>query len=291
MLYSMTGFGRAAATISNRQVSAEIKSLNGKQFEIISKFPQQLRAYEMDIRSALSALLLRGTTDVTISIKQDGMSRPVSVNVELAITYYRGMQEIARRLEVPEQDMLPTIMRMPEIVSSEQDVISEQDWVQIRALVMEAAVQLMEHRRQEGLSLEKDLITRIGNIEEHLQKILTLEPQRMEKVRLRLRNSLKELAGGELADENRFEQELIYYLEKMDFSEEKNRLTQHCNYFLETLAKEEKSKGKVLGFILQEIGREINTMGAKANDAAIQQIVVLMKDELEKAKEQVLNAL
>lgn len=287
----MTGFGRAAATISNRQVSAEIKSLNGKQFEIISKFPQQLRAYEMDIRSALSALLLRGTTDVTISIKQDGMSRPVSVNVELAITYYRGMQEIARRLEVPEQDMLPTIMRMPEIVSSEQDVISEQDWVQIRALVMEAAVQLMEHRRQEGLSLEKDLITRIGNIEEHLQKILTLEPQRMEKVRLRLRNSLKELAGGELADENRFEQELIYYLEKMDFSEEKNRLTQHCNYFLETLAKEEKSKGKVLGFILQEIGREINTMGAKANDAAIQQIVVLMKDELEKAKEQVLNAL
>jgi uncharacterized protein (TIGR00255 family) len=287
----MTGFGRAAATISNRQVSAEIKSLNGKQFEIISKFPQQLRAYEMDIRSALSALLLRGTTDVTISIKQDGMSRPVSVNVELAITYYRGMQEIARRLEVPEQDMLPTIMRMPEIVSSEQDVISEQDWVQIRALVMEAAGQLMEHRRQEGFSLEKDLITRIGNIEEHLQKILTLEPQRMEKVRLRLRNSLKELAGGELADENRFEQELIYYLEKMDFSEEKNRLTQHCNYFLETLAKEEKSKGKVLGFILQEIGREINTMGAKANDAAIQQIVVLMKDELEKAKEQVLNAL
>lgn len=290
MLYSMTGFGRAAATISNRQVSAEIKSLNGKQFEIISKFPQQLRAYELDIRSALSALLLRGTTDVTISIKQDGSSRPVSVNVELAMTYYRGMQEVARRLEIPEQDMLPTIMRMPEIVSSEQDVISEQDWEQIRGLVIEAAGHLMEHRRKEGLSLEADLIARISNIEQHLQKILALEPQRMEKVRLRLRNSLKEL-GGELADENRFEQELIYYLEKMDFSEEKNRLTQHCVYFRETLAKDEKSKGKILGFILQEIGREINTMGAKANDAAIQQIVVLMKDELEKAKEQVLNAL
>lgn len=291
MLYSMTGFGRAAATVSGRQVSAEIKSLNGKQFEIISKFPQQLRAYELDIRSALSALLMRGTTDVTISIKQDGSSKPVAVNVDLAVTYYKGMQEIARRLELPEQDALSTLMRMPDIISSEQEVINEDDWAQIRTLVIEAAERLMEHRRQEGISLEKDLVQRIDNIEANLHKILALEPQRMERVRQRLRNSLKELGGDLGADENRFEQELIYYLEKMDFSEEKNRLTQHCNYFRETLANEEMSKGKVLGFILQEVGREINTLGAKANDAGIQQIVVLMKDELEKAKEQVLNAL
>jgi len=290
MLYSMTGFGRATATIGNRQVSAEIKSLNGKQFEIISKLPYLLRAYDLDVRSTLSALLMRGTTDVMISIKQDGMTKPVSVNADLAVAYYKSMQEIAVRLGLPEEQMLSTIMRMPEIISTEQDVLPEADWLQVKALMIEAAEKLMEHRRHEGLSLEKDILNRITNIEAHLQKIIPMEGQRTERVRQRLRQSLREL-GAEQADDNRFEQELIYYLEKMDFSEEKTRLAQHCSYFRETVAKEDMSKGKVLGFILQEIGREINTLGAKANDAAIQQIVVLMKDELEKAKEQILNVL
>ena len=290
MLYSMTGFGRAAATIAGRQVSAEIKSLNGKQFDIISKLPYLLRAYELDVRATLSGLLLRGTTDVTISIKQDGTSKPVSINTDLAVAYYKSMQEIATRLDIPLQDVLPTIMKMPEIVSSDQDILPENEWLQVRELIVQAAQNLVEHRRHEGKSLEKDLLLRMDNIEALLQKILPLEPQRMERIRQRMRQSLREL--GENADANRFEQELIYYLEKIDFSEEKTRLSQHCSYFRETIVKEgETSKGKMLGFILQEIGREINTLGAKANDAAIQQFVVLMKDELEKAKEQVLNVL
>lgn len=291
MLYSMTGFGRAATTIGGKQVSAEIKSLNGKQFDLVSKLPYQLRAYELDIRTTLSALLIRGTTDVTISIRQDGTTKPVSVNVELAVSYYKSMQEIAQRLSIPEEGLLPTIMRMPEIVSSEQDILPEQEWLQLRELIIQAAQNLVEHRRHEGASLEKDLIERMDNIAALQQKILPLEPQRMDRIRQRIHQSLREWTG-ETPDANRFEQELIYYLEKIDFSEEKTRLAQHCNYFRETIVKEgETSKGKILGFILQEIGREINTLGAKANDAAIQQIVVLMKDELEKAKEQVLNVL
>ena len=290
MLYSMTGFGRATANIGGRQVSAEIKSLNGKQFDINSKLPYLLRAYEADVRATLSSILLRGTTDVTISIKQDGVSRPVSVNVDLAVAYYKGMQEVAARLGIPEEQMLPTIMRMPEIISAEQDVLPENEWAEVRKLIIEAAHNLMQHRKDEGISLEKDLQQRMDNIEGTLEKILPLESGRTERVKARIRQSLNDL-GAQQLDENRFEQELIYYLEKMDFSEEKTRLKQHCNYFRETMAKEDLSKGKVLGFILQEVGREINTLGAKANDAAIQQFVVLMKDELEKAKEQVLNAL
>ncbi len=291
MLYSMTGFGRAAANIAGRQVSAEIRSLNGKQFDILSKLPYMLRAYESDVRATLSGILLRGTTDVTIAIKQDGSSKPVSINVDLAAAYYKGMKEIAARLGIPEEQSLATIMRMPEIISTEQDVLPESEWVEVKKLVIEAAQQLMEHRKEEGKSLERDLMQRIDNIEGTLQKILPLEGARTERVRTRLRQSLKELSLQQSPDENRFEQELIYYIEKMDFSEEKTRLTQHCSYFRETIAKDELSKGKVLGFILQEIGREINTLGAKANDASIQQFVVSMKDELEKAKEQVLNAL
>jgi uncharacterized protein (TIGR00255 family) len=218
------------------------------------------------------------------------VSRPVSVNVDLAVAYYKGMQEVAARLGLPEEQMLPTIMRMPEMISSEQDVLPESEWDAVKQVIVEASENLMQHRKDEGLSLEKDLRQRIDNIEGTLEKILPLEGGRTERVRARIRQSLNEL-GAQPLDENRFEQELIYYLEKMDFSEEKTRLKQHCNYFLETMAKEDLSKGKVLGFILQEIGREINTLGAKANDATIQQFVVLMKDELEKAKEQVLNVL
>lgn len=286
----MTGFGRAAATIGGRQVSAEIRSLNGKQFELNSKLPYLLRAYDIELRAALSGILLRGTTDLTIAIKQDGLSRPVSINIELAVAYYKGMQDVARRLELPEEQMLATIMRMPEMISTEQDVLPEHEWAEVKLLILEAAGKLMEHRREEGRSLEKDLLLRMSNIESMLQRIIPLEAARTERVKARLRTSLNDL-GLQQTDENRFEQELIYYLEKMDITEEKTRLTQHCSYFRETVANSETSKGKVLGFILQEVGREINTLGSKANDATIQQTVVQMKDELEKAKEQVLNAL
>jgi uncharacterized protein (TIGR00255 family) len=210
--------------------------------------------------------------------------------MDLAVTYYQSMQAIAQRLSLPEEGMLPTLMRMPEIVSTDQDALPEDEWLQVRAVLEAALERLIEHRRIEGVALQTDLLQRMDAIDAAVEKIVPLEPLRMDRVRERLLNSLREI-GAESKDPNRFEQELIYYLEKIDITEEKTRLAQHCTYFRDTVLNGETSKGKVLGFILQEIGREINTMGSKANDATIQQIVVGMKDELEKAKEQVLNVL
>lgn len=291
MLYSMTGFGRAEARINSKQVVAEIKSLNGKQFEMTTKLPPILRAYELDIRNLLNNTLLRGTIDLTINIKQDGASKPMVVNTELAVFYYNSMRQIAEQLNIPEENSLSTIMRMPEVVAADQDVLPEAEWEIVKQAVISAAEALMLHRKREGEALYNDLVLRIKNIEALLEKILPLEGARIEKVRTRINQSLNEFVGKEKMDQNRFEQEMIYYLERMDFSEEKTRLSQHCAYFYETLAKEDTGKGKVLGFIMQEIGREINTLGSKANDAIIQQLVIGMKDELEKAKEQILNIL
>lgn len=291
MLYSMTGFGRAETTVNGRQVVVEIKSLNGKQFDVVTKLPPILRSYELDIRSLLNNTLMRGTIDLGISVRQEGASRPMTVNTALARFYYQGMQQIAQELSIGEDNILSTLMRMPEVVAADQDVLPEEEWEQVKEVIVQAAAHLMAHRSNEGASLEKDLTQRIQNIELLLEQILPLEAKRTDKIRNRLLSSLKDVANGDKADPNRFEQELIYYIERIDFSEEKTRLKQHCTYFLETLKKEDVSKGKILGFILQEVGREINTLGAKANDAEIQQLVVQMKDELEKAKEQVLNAL
>lgn len=291
MLYSMTGFGRAEATINGRQVVVELKSLNGKQFDVVTKLAPILRSYELDIRNLLNASLMRGTIDLNIAIKQEGASKPMTVNTSLAVFYYQGMQQIATQLNIPEENVLATLMRMPEVVAPEQDVLPEAEWLEVKKVIEEAARHLMDHRKNEGNALHKDLHQRIQSIESLLSDIIPLEAQRTEKIRSKITQSLNELVGKENVDPNRFEQEMIYYLERMDFTEEKTRLKQHCQYFHSTVEKEGISKGKILGFILQEIGREINTLGAKANYAEIQQIVINMKDELEKAKEQVLNIL
>jgi uncharacterized protein (TIGR00255 family) len=291
MLYSMTGFGRSEATVNGRHVVVEMKSLNGKQFDIVTKLPPILRSYELDIRTLLSNKLMRGTIDLSIAIRQDGAAKPMVVNTDLAIFYYQSMQQIAKKIGLQEENVLSTLMRMPEVVAADQDVLPEQDWLQVQKALEEAADRLMEHREHEGAALYKDLRSRIQNIEGLLENILPLEAKRSDKIRSRITQSLQEAVGKEGIDPNRFEQEMIYYLERIDFSEEKTRLKQHCQYFQTTVEKEGISKGKILGFILQEIGREINTLGAKANQAEIQQIVITMKDELEKAKEQVLNIL
>jgi uncharacterized protein (TIGR00255 family) len=291
MLYSMTGFGRAEATIKGRQAVVEIKSLNGKQFDIITKLPPILRLYELDIRSVLNTILMRGNIDVSITIKHEGAAKPMTVNTGLAIFYYNSIKQIAEQLELPKENILATLMRMPEVVTPEQDAMPEEDWEGLKKLIEEAANQLMIHRKNEGDALHRDMHSRIQRIEELLESILPLEAQRTEKIRSRILQNLKDFAGKENIDQNRFEQELIYYIERIDFSEEKTRLKQHCKYFHSTVEKVGVSKGKMLGFILQEIGREINTLGAKANDAEIQQIVINMKDDLEKAKEQILNIL
>ena len=291
MLYSMTGFGRADATIDRRQVVVEIKALNGKQFEVMTKLPPILRNYEFDIRNMLNNLLMRGTIDLTINVKQEGASKPMVVNTDLALFYYQGMKQIAQQTGLPEDNIISTLMRMPEVVAPDQDALAQEDWEKVRAVVEMAANQLMEHRRHEGEVLYKDIHSRINNIENLLAKVIQLEGERTERVRARLNQWLEDMVGKQKIDENRLEQEMIYYLERMDFSEEKTRLTQHCKYFHETVDNKDIAIGRKLNFIIQEMGREINTLGAKANHAEIQQIVINMKDELEKAKEQILNIL
>lgn len=287
----MTGFGRAEATVNGRQVSVELKALNGKQFDVTTKLPPILRSYELDIRNLLSSLLIRGTIDLTIGVKTEGASKPMVVNTDLALFYYHGMKQIAEQIGKPEDNIISTLMRMPEVVAADQDVLPEQEWEDVKKIVVDAAQQLMEHRRREGEALLKDVALRISNIEALLQKILPLEADRTERIRTRLTQWLEEMVGKDKIDPNRFEQEMIYYLERMDFSEEKIRLRQHCVYFKDTTRENDAAIGRKLNFILQEIGREINTLGAKANHAEIQQIVINMKDELEKAKEQIMNIL
>ena len=291
MLYSMTGFGREEATIGVYQIIAEVKSLNGKQLDINTRIASILRPYEHEIRNLVNAQLVRGTVDVTISVKQDGVARPMAINTQLAISYYKGMQEIAQQLNLPQEHVLATLMGMPEIVAPDQEALQEQDWNSIKAFIASAVERLCQHRMIEGKALQQDLENCIGQIERSLQEILPFEPLRIERLRSKINTSLEEWVAAANIDKNRLEQELIYYIEKIDFSEEKIRLSQHCQYFREILNNDEAVKGKKLGFILQEVGREINTLGSKANDADIQKIIVGMKDQLEKAKEQVLNVL
>lgn len=292
MVYSMTGFGRAEGYVKGRQIVVELKSLNGKQFEMGAKqLPPVLRSYELDIRNMLSAKLMRGSVEFNVAIKQDGASKPMLINTELAKYYYQGMKQISHDLGIVEDSILSTLMRMPEVIAADQDVLPETEWNEVMHLIKKAADALMQHRANEGGMLKKDLLEKVDNIQKLLEKIVPLEPQRAEKIKSKLQQSLNTMVGSENVDANRFEQEMIYYLERIDFSEEKIRLKQHCDYFKEVIQTTEAAKGKKLGFILQEIGREINTLGAKANHAEIQKMVIDMKDELEKAKEQILNVL
>lgn len=294
MIYSMTGYGRAEGVVAGRQVVVEIKSLNGKQFELNNRFSPLLKAYESDIRSELLRLLKRGTIDLNIAIKQDGAGKPMQVNTALAVYYYQAMQQVANELNIvmPAEQVMATLMRMPEVVAAETDTLPEEEWLQIKALLVNAAMAMSGHRQEEGKALELDLLQHINGIEEFLERVITFEAGRMERIRSRILNSLEEWIEKERIDRNRLEQELIFYIEKIDFSEEKQRLRAHCSYFRELLAAgDEQGVGKKLGFVLQEVGREINTLGSKANDVDIQKLVVQMKDYLEKAKEQVLNVL
>jgi uncharacterized protein (TIGR00255 family) len=296
MIYSMTGYGRAEGKAGNRQVIVEVKSLNGKQFELNSRFTPLLKAYEADIRNELMRILKRGTIDLSVTIKQEGANKPMQVNTELARYYYNAMTTIANDLNLdvaahPEH-VLSTLMRMPEIVAADSDTLPEEEWLSIKQLITEAADKLAQHRAEEGKEIEKDLLANINSIDSLLKDVEQYEPSRMDRIRQRINGSLQEWVEKERLDMNRLEQELIFYIEKIDFSEEKQRLRTHCNYFAELAQKGNGDGiGKKLGFVLQEVGREVNTLGSKANDADIQKIVVNMKDNLEKAKEQVLNVL
>ncbi len=291
MLYSMTGYGRAEQTIGDKTFLVEVRSLNGKQFDLRINVPALLKPYEFDIRNALNEGLQRGSVECFITIKQNGTGKPVSINTDLAKAYYEPVAALAKELGLPEGDLLSTLLKLPEVITASAETLSDSDWEGFQKVLKEAIYQLNEHRKNEGLSLEADLLLRVSNIEKHQEALTILAPKRRIKIKEGLVKLLEEHVGKENYDGNRLEQELIFYIEKIDISEEQVRLNNHCAYFRSILAEKELSKGKKLSFILQEFGREINTTGSKANDVEIQQLVILMKDELEKAKEQILNVL
>ena len=291
MLRSMTGFGRGEQTSGEKTFLAEIKALNGKQFELQLKIPALLRPYEFEIRNILQENLIRGSVECYINIKQNGTAKPVVINTDLIKAYYAQLTSLADELKIDTNAVLSSLLRLPEVVTPATDVLDNKDFETFKAVLMGAIKELNGHRTEEGKSLEKDLLQRIENIKAEEENILKLEPARKKKIREEIDNLLQEHVGKENIDNNRLEQELIYYMEKIDIHEEQIRLRQHCEYFTELMDGKDEGKGKKLSFLLQEIGREINTTGSKAYDAGIQKCVVNMKDELEKAKEQVLNVL
>lgn len=287
----MTGFGRAEQTVGDKTFLVEVKALNGKQFELQLKLPALLRPYEFDIRGFLQEQLIRGTVDCLILIKQNGASKPVVINTDLIKAYYQQIDELASELKIDTHSVLGALLRLPEVVTPSVEVLSESDYAFFLQVLKSAVAELNAHREEEGKSIEADLSSRIERIHDQEEAILILEPKRQARIRDEINQLLEKHVGQENIDRNRLEQELIYYMEKIDIHEEQIRLRQHCEYFNSILNDKEESKGKKLSFVLQEIGREINTTGSKAYDADIQKCVVIMKDELEKAKEQVLNVL
>ena len=287
----MTGFGRTEQTVGDKTFLVDIKSLNGKQFELQLKMPAFLKPFEFDIRKIISSRLGRGSVDCMINLKQTGSAKPVSINIDLAKAYYQPVAELARELNLDASHILSNLLKLPEVITPTGDTLSDEEWKQFRKVIETAIDNLNEHRLNEGRSLEKDLLLRIENIEKQQVEVIKLEPLRLQKVRENITRLMEENVGKENYDTNKLEQELVYYIEKIDISEEQVRLKNHCDYFKSILQEQEEEKGKKLSFILQEIGREINTTGAKAYDSSIQKCVVLMKDELEKAKEQILNVL
>jgi len=287
----MTGFGRAEKSVGGKTFLVDIKSLNGKQFELQLKLPAFLKPFEFDIRRILSSKLGRGSVDCTISLKETGNAKPVTINIELAKAYFQPLADLSRELNLDPSNILSTLVKLPEVITPTSETLTDEEWKAFQKVIMLAIDDLNIHRDDEGKSLEKDLLYRVHNILAQLEEVQKLEPQRKQIIRDDITKLMEEFAGKENYDKNRLEQELIYYIEKIDISEEMVRLRNHCDYFKVVLAEAEESKGKKLSFILQEIGREINTTGAKAYDSSIQKCVVMMKDELEKAKEQILNVL
>lgn len=287
----MTGFGRAEQTVNDKTFLVEVKSLNGKQFEMQLRLPPLLKPYEFDIRNILQEQLVRGTVDCMITIKQNGASKPVVINTDLIKAYYQQIDALATDLKIDTNSVLSALLRLPEVVTPANDFLNENDFAEFKKVLQAALDELNKHREEEGATMQQDLYKRISNINAQEEAIVQLEPGRIKKIREEITQLLEQYVGKENYDGNRLEQELIFYMEKIDIHEEQVRLKQHCIYFNELLGNNDDSKGKKLSFILQEIGREINTTGSKAYNADIQKCVVVMKDELEKAKEQVLNVL
>ncbi|MFO7617176.1 MAG: YicC/YloC family endoribonuclease [Bacteroidales bacterium] len=291
MIRSMTGYGKAVRALNSHTVNVEIKCLNSKQADIYLKLPAIYREGESEVRSELARTLQRGKIEVGIWLETEGTDRTVTLNQAVIFDYLDQVKAMSGALELPGMDvLLPVVMRLPDVIKVEKQDFNEEEWKLVMETVRECIGEVKRFRLQEGRSIGEDIRERIRIIQDRLGRIRAVEKNRIERLRERMKLALKEITDRIKMDENRFEQELIYYIEKLDINEEMVRLQNHCDYLLETLEVEE-SPGRKMGFISQEIGREINTIGSKANDSDIQRLVVEMKDELEKLKEQSLNVL
>ena len=291
MIQSMTGYGKVVVAFKDKKINAEIKSLNSKQLDLQTRIAPLYREKEMEIRQMIAAALERGKVDFSLWIEKDTGVDATPVNAALVENYYQQLKEVATKVGIPEpEDWMYTLTRMPDVLTrTEQEVLSEEEWAAARQAVEGAIGALVDFRKQEGAALERKFAEKLDNIERLMAEIEPYEKSRVEKIRQRIVDGLQQIPGVDY-DKNRLEQELIYYIEKLDISEEKQRLANHLKYFRETM-QNGNGQGKKLGFIAQEMGREINTTGSKSNQAEMQNIVVQMKDELEQIKEQVLNAL
>ncbi|MFA6402721.1 MAG: YicC/YloC family endoribonuclease [Salinivirgaceae bacterium] len=291
MLLSMTGYGKALCEIGNKKLTIEIKSLNSKQLDLNTRLPGFYREKEIEVRNLISRRLERGKVDFSLYAEVTGSENNSVINTEIVKNYYQQLSKISNELGIGSKtELLQIIMRLPDVLKTEREELDEGEWKLILEGIEKSMDELNKFRAQEGKALEKDITERTQIILDLLKQVDPLEKQRIIKVRERLRQNLKELSENDEYDENRFEQELIFYIEKLDITEEKIRLANHCEYFINNLGNEE-NVGKKLGFITQEMGREINTLGSKANDSDMQKLVIKMKGELEKIKEQLLNVL
>jgi uncharacterized protein (TIGR00255 family) len=288
----MTGYGSAITELPDRQIHVEIKSLNSKTMDLSVRMAPAYREKEIEVRNEISGKLERGKVDLSLWIeKKENAETAVIINQALLNSYYKQIMESAGKLGIPlPADWFPTLLRMPDIMTKpETQEWSEEEWTIVSNTITEAIGQLIEFRKQEGKALEKKFRENIGNIRNLLEAVTPFEKERVEKIRERIADALEKVIGVDY-DKNRLEQELIYYIERLDINEEKQRLTNHLNYFIKTM-EGDSGQGKKLGFIVQEMGREINTLGSKSNHAEMQKLVVQMKDELEQIKEQVLNVM
>ncbi|PDP60567.1 YicC/YloC family endoribonuclease [Prevotella intermedia] len=292
MILSMTGYGKAVVTYKEKKISVEVKSLNSKNLDLSTRIAPLYREKEMEIRQTIAKRLERGKVDFSLWIEKDAALDATPINAKLVENYYRQIKNIAEQTGIPEPtDWFSTLLRMPDVTTkTEIEVLDEAEWEAAKKAISEAIENLVDFRKQEGAALERKFHEKIDNIEALLKSIEHYEESRVPKIKEKIIEGLEQVAKVDY-DKNRLEQELIYYIEKLDISEERQRLTNHLSYFRETMAEEGHGVGKKLGFIAQEMGREINTTGSKSNQAEMQNIVVKMKDELEQIKEQVLNAL
>ncbi|HZH73353.1 MAG TPA: YicC/YloC family endoribonuclease [Mariniphaga sp.] len=291
MIKSMTGFGKAEFEVNNKKINLELKALNSKQIDINVRIPSVYREKEIELRKVIAERLIRGKIDLTIHVENHGSESNSKINEAILTGYYQHLKKISDSLGLPtDQSTLNSALRLPDVVKAEYETFDEEEWLVITRYLQDALDAIEEFRKQEGKALEADIVANTESILELLNQVAPYEAQRLDIIKGRLTESLNNINPAGTVDENRFEQELIYYLDKMDMNEEKVRLENHCNFFLETLNQEEMN-GKKLGFIAQEMGREINTLGSKAYESNLQRIVVQMKDHLERIKEQLLNVL